>query len=246
MPRFFLDSPPRADRVRLAGREARHALQVFRVREGDTLTLFDGTGWEYDAVVVSRRGGSAELDIRSRRRVDREPPAAVTVAVAVPRGKRMAQIVRSASELGAERIVPLVSERTILRLAASPEDSLARWEQIAIEASKQSGRGRVTRVEPLRPLAELLPEGARHAAALFASTEPDSPSLGARVRAFAAAPASILVAVGPEGDFSPTEVDAMERAGFRPFSLGRSILRVETAAVSALASLLALLAAQAD
>jgi len=239
MPRFFLDEPPRASQVRLEGREARHAVRVFRLRPGDPLTLFDGSGWEYDAVLVAVRGASAEARIRSKRFVDREAPVPLTLAVAVPRGRKMSGIVRSCAELGVVEIVPLATERTVPQfdVAATPEESPRRWEQIAVEASKQSGRNRLTRIAPAATLDRVLEATRGFAVRTFASTDEEAPPAAALFAAGEPRPHSILVLVGPEGDFAPEEMRTMREAGVRPFSLGRSILRVDTAAVAAVAAL---------
>jgi 16S rRNA (uracil1498-N3)-methyltransferase len=223
--------------VILSGREGRHALRVLRLRPGDPVTHFDGTGTEYDAVMVARRGSAgAELRIEGRRAVDREPTVAVTLAVGIPREKRMAQLVRGCCELGAERIVPMVTERTEMRGTGPADQAGERWRRIAVEASKQSGRNRVTRVDDPTPLDAVVAEIARHPVSLLASTEAAAPPL-ARVLGGREPSATALALVGPEGDFTHAESDAIRSAGGADFRLGRPILRVETAAVAVLAAI---------
>jgi 16S rRNA (uracil1498-N3)-methyltransferase len=233
--RFHLAAPPEGDLARVVGDEAFHAVKVFRVREGDRVTLFDGTGVEYQGVVERAARGAVEVRVLSSERIDREPPLAVTVAAAVPKSAHFDDAVRSACELGLAAFLPIETERTLVRAS---EHRVERWRKIAIEASKQSRRTRVTRIlDSMRFMRaiESPPASGARGVILHAGDEAATPF---RAIAEAAIRDSVplLVLVGPEGDFTPGEVAAATASGFAPARLGRSTLRSETALVAAVAA----------
>jgi len=166
-----------------------------------------------------------------QRHVDRESPLDVTLLQCVPRGDRMDLIVQKATELGVRRIVPLLSQHSVVRLGPEQAESrAAHWRAVAVSACEQCGRNRVPVIETALPLLHVL--GAAPAgAALRLVLEPDS----AQEAPLTPAPGGpVEVAIGPEGGFSPGELDAFAVAGFRRLGLGPRILRTETAAIAAL------------
>ena len=220
-------------RLTLTGPEHRHIGLVLRARPGDTLTLFDGAGGEVDAQVVRVERTETELALRARR-VVAGPTASLTLLCAVPRGPRMDFLVQKTSELGVARIVPVVTERSVVRPDAQGADGKrARWEKIAREAARQCGRADLPTVD--------LPVGL--AAALAGSSLPARRLAlfeGERKRSLRAAlggiePAATALLVGPEGGFAPAELAVAQASGFEPVGLGERILRVETAAIVAVA-----------
>jgi len=248
MARFFLDGPPAGDRVTLEGAEAHHAARVHRLRAGDSLHLFDGSGTEYRAVVEAVGRRAIEARILSRDRVEREPAIAITVACAVPKGPRMSRAVRALAELGVEAIVPLVCERSVVRPRRDGgEHAPERLSRIALEASKQSGRARVTRVEPFTPLERVLDGASRFDLALCGEPATGAAPLREVVDAARLAPsARLLMLLGPEGGITPDEQAHMRRAGCVAVSLGRSILRIETAMIASVAAVVALVPGPGD
>jgi len=223
----------RATPITVSGEEHHHLARVLRARPGESITLFDGAGAELRARVV--RVGRSETELVAD---DAGPPSAgarvapaetpLVLLTAVPRGGRMDFLVQKCSELGVSRIVPIISERSVAR----PEPGRrARWEKIAREAARQCGRADVPAVAAPATLA----------AALDAPELPGrrlvlSPEAGARpLRALLPDRAATALLVGPEGGLAAAEVEAAEAAGFVPVSLGPRILRVETAAIVAVA-----------
>jgi 16S rRNA (uracil1498-N3)-methyltransferase len=233
MPRLYVDLPLSvADDVALPPAAARH-VQVLRLQPGDGVVLFDGRGGEWSARV--RRMGRADVsvDVASHSPVDRELPVAVTLAVAMPANERMDALVEKATELGAAAIRPLVAERSVLRLAGErAERRRAHWQAVATAASEQSGRTRVPVVQPVRALDAWLAEPSEAAARWVLSTA-DAPPL----RAMPPPPPSLVVLSGPEGGFSPAELQRAADAGFVAVSLGPRILRADTAPLAALAGI---------
>ena len=221
--------------VELPRETASHLAKVLRARSGDPLVLFSGDGRECSGSVESVRGSRVTAAVGNGADVDRESPFAITLVQCVPRGDRMDFIVQKATELGVTRIVPVLSQRSVVRLdAAQAESKAAHWRAVVVNACEQCGRNRLPVIEAPAPLIEYLGSspaaGAGQPAARFV-LEPD-------VEAAAAPPTApgtaAMIAVGPEGGFGDEELDAFRIAGFLRLRLGPRILRTETAAIAAL------------
>jgi 16S rRNA (uracil1498-N3)-methyltransferase len=242
MHRFYL--PPgecNAGTLRLEGREAHHALHVLRVRAGETVAVLDGAGRSFDCVVSQAGRDRLALDVREK--IDVAPlPCSITLVQAIPKAKIIESIIQKATELGVSRIVPLLSERVVTQLDSERGESKAeKWQQVAIEAIKQSGSAWLPKVEaPITPAA-LLAKQERFDLSLIGSLRDGSKHPRAHIDQYIAAhgspPKSICVWVGPEGDFTDSELDAAFHAGALPITLGRLVLRSETAAVYCLSVL---------
>lgn len=233
MPRFFV--PPHAwnpDKLALDAAETHHALDVLRMKEGDRATLFNGQGAE--ATVEFAKIEKNKIELR-KLTVAKTPPlrCEITLGQAIPKGKNMDLIIEKATELGAAGIAPLLSERTVVK--ADEGEALAKrdkWQRVAIEAAKQCGQNWVPRVDkPLTPK-DFFAQGNKYDLMLIASLQPGAVSvknvlaeLGDKL------PKKVLVLVGPEGDFTPAEINLARNFGCRPITLGPIILRTETAAI---------------
>ena len=226
--RFYSDNPIKGDCVALAGAEAQHALNVNRMRPGDEADLFDGSGREFRARLVRVGRREAEFEVLSSQHVDRELPVAITVASAIPRGRRADYLVEKLCELGAAALVPLWCERSVVDPRVRAESHVRKWRRAVIEASKQCGRNRLMRIERPVEFARVLDAVGQFGAAWLCS--PAAPDQAVREPA---AWDSALVLVGPEGGFASEEAMAAEAAGLRRLSLGPSTLRTETAATAA-------------
>ncbi|HEY6453681.1 MAG TPA: 16S rRNA (uracil(1498)-N(3))-methyltransferase [Steroidobacteraceae bacterium] len=216
--------------VDLNGTAARHVARVLRLRAGDALILFDNAGGEYRATIVSFARDAVRLAVGEYLPTQRESPLRVTLAQGISRGERMDVVVQKATELGVWRIVPLLTERTIVRLnPAQAANRLRHWRAIAIAACEQCGRNHVPEITAPLSLQEFLvsdlPEGLR------LLLNPDG---GLKARDLPASAAATLL-IGPEGGLSDAERTAASAAQFRGLSLGPRILRTETAALAALA-----------
>jgi 16S rRNA (uracil1498-N3)-methyltransferase len=232
-PRVFVrPEAVRGDRVQFEPEEARHLGRVRRLRPGDLVDATDGTGQLYTIRLTALDERSAWGRIEARATPGRESPCAITLAQAVLKGDRMAWLVQKATELGVARIVPVETGRVVARLApeAAPQ---RRWERIAREAVKQSGRVVVPVVERPRSFADAVGEARGHDLALVC-WERGGPTLDHAVPP-TCRPARLLLLVGPEGGFTPEEVALAEGAGARPVSLGPRILRAESAGLVAIA-----------
>ncbi|MFL6665178.1 MAG: 16S rRNA (uracil(1498)-N(3))-methyltransferase [Rhizobacter sp.] len=221
--------------------QSRHA-QVLRLQPGDPLTLFNGCGGEWVARVVQMSRTAVTVQVEATVDADRELPRAITLALGMPANERMDAFIEKATELGAAAIQPLVCERSVLRLAGErAARRLEHWRGIAVAAAEQCGRTRVPRVEPVASLRTWLEAGA-------GSTAPAAPGSTAQRLLLSpraatawssamadAAQGALVVLSGPEGGLTAAEEDAVLGCGFVAVSLGRRILRADTAPLAVLA-----------
>ncbi len=227
--RLYVDAPLAPGRVfELPAEPAAHLARVLRAHAGDAIVLFSGDGREFDAVVDSVRGARVAVALRDARSADRESPLKLTLLQCVPRGDRMDWIVQKATELGVTRIVPVLSGRSLVRLAGKQAESkAAHWRAVAASACEQCGRNRLPTVDAPLSLIEYL--GAAAAAGLRLVLDPE-----AGMPSFTDGTA-IKIAVGPVGGFTAGESEALRVTGYAGIRLGPRILRTETAAVAAVA-----------
>lgn len=236
-------TPATADpaEITLSPEESHHLVAVNRARPGDTVVAFDGRGSEWSCELVAGRKPAALLHVRSKRRL-KPLPCAITLGQALPKGPSMDAIVRKATEIGAARIAPLESDRTQVHLQGDRSDrKIEKWQTAALEAAKQCGNPFLPEILPLQQAAAFIAGAHGYDLKLIASLEPGAKSLKGVLAAFQAAhsrvPAKVLWLVGPEGDFTPAELDQARRCGFEPITLGPLVLRCETAATYALSIL---------
>jgi len=236
MHRFFLAPEHCQDAsLCLTGDEAHHARHVVRVRLGERVAVVDGAGHEFVCEVQGYDRDQARLTVVEKR-FQPALSSQVTLLQAVPKGKLMEAIIQKATELGVFRIVPLLSERVVARLDDQEGARKAeKWRSVAREATKQCGSAWLPTVElPLTPN-EFLARKETFELALIASLESGSRPAREYFRAFEAerrpTPRSVCVWVGPEGDFTPAETAAIKSLGALPITLGRLVLRAETAAI---------------
>jgi 16S rRNA (uracil1498-N3)-methyltransferase len=217
--------------------QTRYIKTVIRMRDGDPLVVFNGTGWEYEAVVRHGANGLA-LEITGRRFISEEE-IQITLCQSIPKSEKMDAIIRHATELGVERIIPFFAERSVPRWTTekSPQKQ-ARWQKIAIEASRQCGRADIPEMGAITTLEDMLlflrPGGLK----LICWEEESALGIREVLRdARYAEEKSFHLAIGPEGGFEKGEINRARQAGFLSVSLGKRVLRVDTAAVAVLAIL---------
>ena len=242
MHRFYL--PPNeclGATLVLRGQEAHHALLVLRLQRGEQVVVLNGAGGEYTCNVEEQGRDELRLSVTGKKTTP--PPAfAMTLLQAIPKGKHFDDIIQKATELGVSRIVPLLSERVSIRLDADAAAKKAeKWRHVAIEAIKQCGAAWMPKVEAPTDLKSFLACKEEFELPLIASLQPGSRHAREYFREFEAAhgrkPKSVCVWIGPEGDFTPEEITAIESSGARPITLGPLVLRVETAAAYCLSIL---------
>lgn len=213
---------------------ATHLIRVLRLREGDTCVLFNGDGVDWTATITAI--GKRDVRVRPGEavHVDRESPLPIVLIQGVARGEKMDLVLQKATELGVTGIVPVLSQRSEVKLDESrAAKRLAHWRSVVASACEQSGRARVPQVCPpttLHAALDGLQDGGTRlwldpgGAATFNSLAPDPTQ-------------AVRLAVGPEGGWSPLDRDQLEAAGFVGLRLGPRILRTETAGLAAIAAL---------
>jgi len=237
MNRFYLPAPAwHAPSPRLDTSESHHALDVLRLKPDDRVVIFDGEGTEASAQICALEGKSVLLRIGQK---SPTPPlaCAITLAQAIPKGKNMDLIIQKAVELGAARIAPLLSDRTVVQISgADAAKKRDKWREIAIEACKQCGQNRLPEIGLPQSPGNFLEHNEPSELMLIASLQPDARRIK-DVLADHPAPSSVCVLVGPEGDFTPAELSLAKSRGCQPITLGPIILRTETAALYCLSVL---------
>lgn len=242
MHRFYL--PPErcaGESLRLDGREAHHALHVLHLKHGELVTVLDGIGNEFMCLVTGSSRDAVTLSI-SLKNFAPAPLCSITLLVGVPKGKIIESIIQKAVELGAHRIVPLLTERVVTHL---DDDGTAgkrdKWQQVAVEAIKQCGAAWLPKVETPQTPAQFLARREGFDLSLVGALQKERRHPREILREFetthARMPQSVGVWIGPEGDFTPTELQAIQTAGALPITLGNLTLRVETAAIYCLSFL---------
>ncbi|MGN2253480.1 16S rRNA (uracil(1498)-N(3))-methyltransferase [Frateuria sp. GZRe12] len=221
----------------LPSQAGEHVARVLRLGEGAPLVLFNGDGHDYEAVITQVGKREVRTRIQGSQAVANESSLPLTLAQGVARGEKMDLIVQKATELGVARIVPLLTERSEVRLdSARAEKRLAHWRAVVASACEQSGRARLPVILPTQPLEvwlrSLQQDGALRLALL--------PEGDRSPRSLGFGPAGGLLVVGPEGGLGERDVSSLTGAGFAGLRLGPRILRTETAGLAALAALQAL------
>ncbi|MBE6565442.1 MAG: 16S rRNA (uracil(1498)-N(3))-methyltransferase [Ruminococcaceae bacterium] len=237
MPRFFLS----ADRLNespviITGEDHLHMSRSLRLREGDAVTVCDGEGNDHLCKILRFSKEETELSVIAVSANESEMPHRVTLFQAIPKGEKIDYCIQKAVECGVFEIVFFESDRTVVRLEGRETDKkIARWQKIAESAAKQSGRGRIPLIR-IASFESLLKEAGEHSLSFFCHTAEGQRSLKTLLREKKPSGA-LSFFVGPEGGFSEEETQAALDAGIEPVSLGRRILRSETAAHFILACL---------
>ena len=241
--RVFVESQLQSGSVLELPRETgAHLAKVLRARSGDEVVLFNGDGREFTGAIEKVQGSRVSASIGAARIMDRESPFQLTLVQCIPRGDRMDFIVQKATELGVVRIVPILSQRSVVRLDEGQSSSKqAHWRAVAVSACEQCGRNRLPAVDaPLQLLSYL--GGLAQATAdevLRLVLEPEraqrtealADSIGG---AFQSSASRAEIAIGPEGGFAPEELEAFDLSAFARVRLGPRVLRTETAAIAAI------------
>ena len=239
--RFYIPATEwNPDDLMLHGGEAHHCREVLRHREGDKVSVFNGEGREASATIA--RMGRYEIHLeptgisRSARLTTR-----LTLAQAIPKGKNMELILQKSTELGVAKIQPLLSERTVVKLEPRDREKKAgKWQRVVVEACKQCGQNWLPLVLPPLTVSEYIAESwSADALPLIASLQPGARPLHELLPEWKemhnnGSPTEAMIAIGPEGDFTPAEVAQALNAGCLPMTLGPIVLRSETAALYAL------------
>ena len=242
MHRFYL--PPErcaGDALRLDGREAHHALHVLRLKHGDKIAVIDGAGNEISCTVENTARDSLSLRAEKKNFISAQP-CSVTLMVGVPKGKIIESIIQKSVELGARRIVPVLTERVVTHLDdEDAENKRDKWQNVAIEAIKQCGAAWLPKVETPVTIEQFLARKEKFDLSLVGSLQKERRHpreiFGEFETKHGRLPQSVGVWIGPEGDFTLDELKTIQNSGALPISLGNLVLRVETAVIYCLSIL---------
>ena len=229
MQKLFVDFTPEKEFL-LSGEQARHLTKSLRMKTGEMLTVTDGSGRDYGCQITNITKDTVTLAVCYEQASESEPTCAVTIYQGVPKGTKLEEILQKCTELGAVRIVPTLTKRCISR----PDDKSAkkkneRYQKIALEAAQQSGRGIVPEIAPMKSLKEAIAEDTCDTKIVF--YEGGGAPLGEIVKKDTK---SVSVYIGPEGGFDADEVALLTAHGAAQATLGKRILRTQTAPVAAL------------
>lgn len=224
------------EEITLEGDDLKHLSQVLRLRPGDTIHVFDGSGIEYEASIISSDKSRAIARINTSFQNKTEPETRVTLFQGIPKGEKMELIIQKGVELGVHSIVPVITSRTVVKLNKKDSEKKAeRWTKISIEAAKQCRRAYVPQI--LEPISfdEALVKAEDFSAVLLLYENEGKKCLKERLKCYNINKIKdIALFVGPEGGFTLEEVRNYTDKGYDIVSLGKRILRVETATISVL------------
>ncbi len=237
MPKFFFNKNDISrGQVQLFGEDEKHIKTVLRAREGEELTLCDGEGMDYQCRIVSLERGVL-LDILSNEVCETEPKTKITLYQGLPKADKMELIIQKCVELGVDRIVAVSTERAIVKLDKKESKKLERWQKIAEAAAKQSGRGKIPEIgQQVLKFKEAVVEARELDGAIIPYEKEQETGIRQFVQGFQGE--SIGVFIGPEGGFAEEEIALAQENGITPITLGKRILRTETAGMMTTALLL--------
>lgn len=238
MPRFFAQSENIKDnKITITGEDAGHISRVLRSKTGERLTVCDGGGFDYEAEITDISDKTVVLEIKDKKPTESEPRVRITLYQGLPKGDKMELIIQKCVELGIWKIVPVNTERCIVKLDKIKEKKkIERWQKISESAAKQSGRGIIPEIGCTESFTEALKEVVRDGMAVIPYEMERERGLKQFLDGFEGERLGIFI--GPEGGFSTEEIEKAKECGVIPVTLGKRILRTETAGMTAVANTL--------
>jgi 16S rRNA (uracil1498-N3)-methyltransferase len=231
---FVLSKDIDKDTIRITDAGKIHHLKVvLRARIGQALSVFDELGKEYSGLIeaISAQGITVKIS-KKKQALLGGPKFNLTLAVAIPKKAKFDDIVDKLTQLGVVRIIPMKTSRTVVRLEPrAAQARLERWMRIARSAAEQSRRNGLPDITPVKDIEEVAVQSQDYDLKLIPALAEKQRSLKQVLAGVGSG--NIIVLIGPEGDFSPKELAFCKKAGFIPVTLGKSVLRVDTAAVAA-------------
>lgn len=237
MSRFFTDASNVGDEyIRITDRQdIKHMTKVLRLKEGDTVEVSDSSEWEYTAELDEIFDEEVLLRIIDRQKFSREPEIEVTLYQGVPKAGKMETIIQKCVELGIHAVVPVFMDRTVVVEKGNFGKKIERWQKVSDEAVKQCRRGRIPEVKNQQKFRETLEELKGYDLILFPYENESGYSIKDCLRGLQNKPERIAIIIGPEGGFSEAEVKSLDEIHAERVTLGKTILRTETAGMAALA-----------
>ena len=237
MPKFFINKNDISrGQIQLFGEDEKHIKTVLRAREGEEVTLCDGEGMDYHCRIASLERGVL-LDVLSKEVCETEPRTKITLYQGLPKADKMELIIQKCVELGIERIVAVSTERAIVKLDKKETKKLERWQKIAEAAAKQSGRGIIPEVcQQVLKFKEAVAEAKELDGAIIPYEREQERGIREFVKGFTGE--SVGIFIGPEGGFADEEIALAQENGIQSVTLGKRILRTETAGMTTTAIIL--------
>lgn len=237
MSRFFvpLENIGESEVVITDKNDIKHIAKVLRLGEGDKIEVSDGSEWEYQEVIESVEQDEVTARIVDKQKFAKEPETLVTLYQGVPKGSKMDFIVQKCVELGVYSIVPVFMSRTVVVEKGNFNKKIDRWQKISDEAVKQCGRGIIPEVAPQVDFQGMLEELSDYDLILFPYENEENYSIKDCLRNLQETPKTVAIVIGPEGGFSDIEADKLVEIDAEKVTLGKTVLRTETAGLAALA-----------
>lgn len=232
IPRFYIDSPLSVGEIiSLSKEKAHHLSHVLRLRSGDELCLFNNSGYEFNAKVITLAKKHAEVEVQTSNHVDNESSLDLTLCLGISRGQHMDYSIQKAVELGVNKIIPLMSEFSNVKIQNERiNNKMQHWQNIIISAAEQCGRNRLaTLSEPVSFTKCITTESLATRIILHPGSEESMSTISVDDK-------TLSIVIGPEGGFSDAEINEALESQVLPVRLGPRILRAETAVVSALSN----------
>ncbi len=235
MPKFFAEKENINDKtIKILNSDAKHIIKVLRKNVNDDIIVCDGCGYDYDTVITDIADGCITLTIKERYINECEPCIRVTLYQSVPKGDKMETVIQKCTELGADSFVPFVNSRTVVKGdTASFSKKRDRWQKIADEAVKQCMRGKIPQVSEVLSFDKMLDIASKHELCIIPYEMCNGTTLKQAISESNARDIGIII--GSEGGFDPSEVEKAESMGIIPVTLGKRILRTETAGAAVVA-----------
>jgi 16S rRNA (uracil1498-N3)-methyltransferase len=231
MNRFYVPFHAGLKNLWIDSSESHHIIHVKRLKIGDSIIVFNGTGDEFEAEIEDIEDNRVNVRINQQKTISKENIVEINVAFAIPKGKRSHLLVQKCTELGVHKLIPINYARSVVKLKDDCSVKIEKWQKIAIEASKQCGRNTITEIGNVVDFDNILNTLDSYDLPLFACSQSDSDNLKNTLQEHPK-PNNILSFIGPEGGFTSNEIEMAKRAGCKFVSLGSQILRVETAAIA--------------
>lgn len=227
MPKFFVTKQQIENQIIITGEDAKHIKTVLRMKEGEKLTICDGEGMDYICRIASIEKDRIFTDILEKQYCESEPSVKITLFQGLPKVDKMEFIIQKCIEIGVECIVPVATEHSVVKLEKKEQKKLERWQKIAEAAAKQSGRGKIVKIGKLLSFQEALQECQKLDNAIIPYEKEQKRTLKEFIAEVKGK--KIGVFIGPEGGFSPKEIAQAIEYHVEPVTLGKRILRTETA-----------------
>lgn len=240
MPKFFIDTPHiHENKINISGDDAKHIVNVLRCKTGEEITLCDPQGFDYYCKIaeISSLNGDVLADVLEKVACENEPKTKITLFQGLPKADKMELVIQKAVELGVTEIVGITTERTIVKLDKKENKKIDRWQKISEAAAKQSYRGIIPEINnKILTFKEAVSMAKDYDLAIIPYENEEKTTLKTVLKDFNGK--NIAVFIGSEGGFSSDEIDLAINSGLKSVTLGKRILRTETASISTIAMIL--------